>query len=333
MFKISNKIVLSSLFSSEKQKKKIWSISAIIMLASLLLIDVINVRTTNRHQAIFLLIKNIYLLVPLALVYLMASRQRDLLKDFIPLYIALMLLVGTIYQGFNDFAQTQNQNGKFEKEIVSIIKEFMSREETFTTNKSSTYSAEEYGQLAIPLNKLRQVMEFCKQESIAVEQAFNAVDLDSIFTDDVLFNFFKIIDKKKKLEQLSIFLDESEKKTEEIHSEYIEWMLFSSDLNEAFRKSFADSHYRTAEEKEFLRREPYKIKKNIVGEFIKLLDFFSVIYGSYERGKNQEIICTYSNDLSILQSHAEKIHNLYKEEENFALLFQQRALQMEKLSK
>ena len=142
-------------------------------------------------------------------------------------------------------------------------------------------------------------MGLCKQENIAVAQALNAIDLDTIFTDGVLFNFFEIIGKKKELEQLSIFLSERKKRLEDIQSEFTTWMLFSPDLDEASRKSFADSHYKNAEENVFFRNEPYRIKQNIIVEFIKLLDFFSEIYGSYEIGKDQEIIFTYPNDLSI----------------------------------
>lgn len=329
MFKRANKILPPDLTSSGKLKQKIWGISAILLSASSLLVDVVNVRSGSHQNGMLLLIKNIPLLIPWVLAYLIASRNKDLLKIFTPLYLSLVLLVTTISLALN----SQNLEEKIGKEMANIGKDFvdfLDGKQSVSPNQPSTYSADEYGHFAIYLNKLKQSMELSKQEIKAVDRAFNEVELDKAFTDEVLFNFFNIIDKKKKLERLLVFLDESEKRTEGNYSEFATWMLSSPDVDEISCKNFADAYYKAPEEKKFFRQEPYRIKKNIVQEYITFLDFLSKAYGSYGRGEDAQILFTNDKDLQAWRSHGETIEKLFKEEENFALLFQQRVTQMGK---
>lgn len=323
MFKIKDKILPLTSTPHAKLKQKVWGVSGAIFLLSILLIEVINVRSGSHQNEMLLLIKNIYLIIPWGIAYFIASRHRDLLKIFTPLYLSLILLVLAISLAF----KSQNMQEKFEKEMANIGKDFvdfLDGKQSTSLSRSLAYSVDEYGHFATYLNKFKNSIELSLQEGEAVEKAINEVELDKIFSDEVLLNFFNIIDKKKKLERLLIFLEESAKRTEDIYSEFATWVLFSSDVDEVSRKNFAKAYYRTPEEKKFLRQEPYRIRKSIAQAYIKLLNFLSEIYGTYSKEANGQIIFANDNDLQAFSSHDETLSKLFQEAENFSLLFQER---------
>lgn len=337
MFKRVNKILPPNLTSSGKLIRKIWSISALLLFASLFLIDVVNARTGSHLHEILVLISNIPLIIPLmipwGLAYLIATRHRDLLKIFAPLYISLTILVTTGSLAFHHFAQSQNLEEKFGQEMANLIKEqadFFDKMEASSQIQSRTYSADEYGLFAVYLNRFKKIMDLYKQENMALVQAFEEVDLDGIFTEKVLCNFFNIIEKKKKLEKLSLFVDESSQRTENIYSDYVKWVLSSPELDEMSRKNFVNAISTSPEQKKFFRQEPYRIKKNIVQEYIIFLDFLSKAYGSYGIGEDGRILFNNDKDLQAWKFHCETIENLFKEEGNFLLFSQEKLAQAEK---
>lgn len=247
------------------------------------------------------------------------------------LCLSIVLLVTTGSQASDQVAQPQNPFDKFQQEATNIFKDFTSfinGEESSPTSQTSIYSDEEYGPLAVFLNKFKQMMEFSKQETRAAAQALK--EIGNVFTDDVFFDFSKLIDKKKKLERLSIFLDESEKRTENVLSEYKAGLLSSPDLDEVSRQYLLECHYKNAEKNKFIRKENYKIKKNIANEFIKMLGFLSKIYGTYEKRENGQIICANDNDASILNAHVTAIENFIKEETSLTLLNRQHLMEISK---
>lgn len=333
MFKRKNKLLPLELTPQGEIKQKILHIAIAMLFISLLIIDVINARTASHENGLTVFIKNIHLMVPWGLAYLIASRLRDLLKMFSPLYMSLVLLATTCSLAFHQFAQSQNLEEKFAQEMANLIKEqadFLGKMETSSPIQSRTYSADEYGLFAVYLNKFKKFMDVCNQENMALVQALNAVELDKVFTEEVLFNFFNIVEKKKKLEKLSLFVDESAQRTENIYSEYVTWALSSPELDEMSRKNFAQAITRSPEQKKFFRQEPYRIKKNIIQEYIVFLDFLSKAYGSYWMGEEGQILFNNDKDLQACNSHCETLENLFKEEDNFFLFYQETLAQAEK---
>ncbi len=242
-----------------------------------------------------------------------------------PFCLSLGLLMATSPLTSKEAITPQNLVEKYEKEKMKLIEEFAHS----PISPKLTYSTKEHGPLAAPLNKLRQLLESSKQETIAGVQAFNEVDLEHI-ADDVFFDLSKIVDKKKKLERLSVFLSESEKRAERAYSDYNTWLASSSELDEFLRQYILEGSLPYREKGAAFRKESFRIKKNLVGEFAKLFDFLSEIYGTYQRGKDPLILCSNDQDSLTLNSYFSAISNLFQEEQNLALQWQQNALQMEK---
>ncbi|MGH2613025.1 MAG: hypothetical protein ACRDFB_08275, partial [Rhabdochlamydiaceae bacterium] len=246
-------------------------------------------------------------------------------KIFKPFCLSLGFLMAASPLVSKEAIKPQNMLEKYEKERVKLIEEFAHS----PISPASTYSDKEYGPLAAPLNKLRQLLESSKQETIAGVQAFKEVDLENI-PDDVFFDLIKIVDKKKKLERLSTFLDESEKRAEKAYSDYKTWLTSSPELDEFLRQHILEGSHQYGEKGAAFRKEFFKIKKNVVCEFIKMFDFLSKIYGTYQKGKDPLILCSNDQDSLTLNSYFSTISNLFKEEQNLALQWQKNSLQMEK---
>lgn len=240
---------------------------------------------------------------------------------FKPFCLSLGLLMATSPLISKEAVKSPNMLEKYEKERMKLIEEFAHH----PTSAASAYSDKEYGPLAAPLNKLCQLLESSKQETIAGVQAFKEVDLENI-ADDVFFDLLKIVDKKKKLERLSTFLDESEKRAEKAYSDYNTWLTSSPELDELLRRYILEGSYTYREKGAAFRKESFRIKKNLVREFAKLFDFLSKIYGTYQKGKDPLILCSNDQDSLTLNSYFLNISNLFKEEQNLALQWQQNSL-------
>jgi|GEM_PF-5103452 hypothetical protein len=325
MFKTKNKLLPLSLNPNGKLKKKILNIAVAMLLPSLLLIDIINVRTADHENGLTVFIKNIHLMAPWGLAYLIATRHRDLLKIFAPLYMSLILLAMTSSLAFNHFAQS-NIEKKFEREMANIMNDyaaFLNDVESSLQKPPQIYSADEYGHFAVYLNKFKTLAERFKQEEGAVVRALNEVGLHKIHTDEVIFNFLNIIKKKKELEILSLFLVEAEKRIEDIHSEYVTWGRSSAEVEKGYcLKGFATGLFKSSEEKKFPRQEFYRIRRSIVQEYIKFLSFLSKAYGNYEKADGQ-IVLYDGNDLQTFSSHFDTLEELFKEEETSLLALQE----------
>ena len=246
-------------------------------------------------------------------------------KFFKPFCLSLGFLMATSPLISKEAVKSQNMLEKYEKERMKLIEEFAHS----PISPASAYSDKEYGPLAAPLNKLCQLLESSKQETIAGVQAFKEVDLENI-ADDVFFDLLKIVDKKKKLECLFTFLNESEKRAEKAYSDYNAWLTSSPELDELLRQYILEGSYPYREKGAAFRKESFRIKKNLVREFAKLFDFLSKIYGTYQKGKDPLILCSNDQDSLTLNSYFLNISNLFKEEQNLALQWQQNSLQMEK---
>lgn len=329
MLKIKNPFRYSDLTPHGRLKKKVLKIAVAILFISQILLDIFNFRAFSHETEIPLLIKNIYLLIPLGFAYLFASRHRDLLKIFTPLYLTLALLVATITFGI----KSEVLGAKFNKEVVRMINDhvdFLNNAESSTQIRSRTYSVEEYGHNAIYLNKFNKMMDLYKQENIAIEQAFNELELDSFFREELLFNFCRMVEKIKKFEKLSLFLDESAQRIEDIYSEYLMWVSTSPEVDALSRKHLLKASSTSSDEKKFFRQASYRIQKNIVQECITLLNLLTKIYGNYWIGENDQIIFINDKDSQVWNSHCEMLEKLIIEEENFWLLSQEKLAQASK---
>lgn len=235
----------------------------------------------------------------------------------------MILFVTTGALASNQAAHSESLTEKFADETAHIVKDyisFLNGQESPLTKQISSYTTEEYGAFAAPLNKLKQIMDSFKQETKTSDQAIREVG--DIFNDGVFFDFLKLIDKKKKLEKLSAFIEESEKRAAQTQSDYKTWLSSSPDIDDISRKYLLETHYKNAKRNEFFRKETYKVKKNLTQELISLLDFLSKIYGTYEKGESQ-IICADDRNVSILNAHFETVAKLVKEEEKLTLQYKQ----------
>lgn len=246
-----------------------------------------------------------------------------------PFCLSLGFLIVTSPLISKEAVKPRNMLEKYEKERVKLFEKF--NHSPSSTSQVSTYSDKEYGPLAAPLNKLRQLLESSKQETVVGIQAFDEVNIDGFFTDDVFFDLLKIADKKKKLERLSTFLDESEKRAEKAYSDYRTWLTSSQELDEFLRKHILEGSQQYSEKGAAFRKESFKIKKDLVREFTKLFDFLSKIYGTYQKGKDPLILCSNDQDSLTLNEYFLTISNLFNEEHNLALQWQQNSLEMEKV--
>jgi hypothetical protein len=89
------------------------------------------------------------------------------------LYLPLMLVMTGVLAS-NQISSPERLAEKFATETVNIVKDytsFLNGQESPLTKQISPYTVEEYGAFAAPLNKLKQVMDFSKQEAKAIAQA------------------------------------------------------------------------------------------------------------------------------------------------------------------
>jgi hypothetical protein len=245
------------------------------------------------------------------------------------LCLPLVFSIATGAFAADQVGQSQSHAEKFADETANIVKDytsFLNGQESPPTKQISSYTVEEYGAFAAPLHKLKQVMDSSKQETKASDQAIKEVG--DIFNDGVFFDFLKIIDKRKKLEKLSVFIEESEKRAAKTQSDYKEWLVSSPDIDGISRKYLLETHYKNAEKNEFFRKETYKVKKKLTQELISLLDFLSKIYGTYEKGDNSQIICPDDHNVSILNAHFEAVAKFVKEEEKLTLRYKQYLMEL-----
>lgn len=250
-------------------------------------------------------------------------------KILTPFCLSLGFLIVASPLISKEAVKPQNMLENYEKERVKLFEKF--NHSSASTSQVAAYSEKDYGPLAAPLNKLRQLLESSKQETVAGIQAFDEVNIDGFFTDDVFFDLLKIADKKKKLEQLSTFLDESEKRAEKAYSDYRTWLTSSPELDEFLRKHILEGSQQYSEKGAAFRKESFKIKKGLVREFTKLFDFLSKIYGTYQKGKDPLILCSNDQDSLTLNEYFLTISNLFNEEQNLALQWQQNSSEMEKV--
>lgn len=327
MLKMKNKRQLCFLTPYEKLKRKTLSIAMVMLVTSIMFIDVVNERTASNQNWLAVFIQNLHLMLPWGLVYLIAFRYRDLLKVFAPLYMALVILVSTGFLTFNHFSQSQNFQDKFDKEISNIINDQINsfgNKGLLSQRHPQTYSEDEYGSFAIYLNKCKKVLSYSEEEQRAILQAFNEVEFNEFFTKKVLLNFRNIVAKKKQLERLLLFLNESANRTERVYSEWITWILTSPEINELTRKDLKKITSGSAEEKKFFRQEPYRINKSIVQQFIMALDFLLKTYGSYTMEEGGQVVFFNEENQLAWAFYGEIIENLLKEQEDFDLLRQKK---------
>jgi hypothetical protein len=207
------------------------------------------------------------------------------------------------------------------EEAVDIIEDLSIPTELPQIVHVANSSSLGHASLSPVLRKSRQSAECSKQEAIAIDEAFKEIDLNSIFTDEVMFDLEKIAEKKQKLEELSITLDKSERRMEDVQSEMIRWLV-STEMDES-HETFAEYYYKATREDEFMIMQLYNIKRKIVHEYIHFLDFLSQIYGNYEREGDYGFVCNDLNDVITWNAHMDVIKSLLKEEEDFVASIQQ----------
>lgn len=302
MLKISHKILPYDLNPREKLKQKIIRVAAVLLFLSSFLTDVINARTGSNYLWSTLLFKNAFYLFPWGIAYLVTRKHKDLIKLYTPLYLSIVLFTGTCFTGYNSFNQTKRFENKFFNELRNIALQ----------NESSVYSTNEYGSLAPLLNKFKQLAKVSRREDIAITQAIENA-LENAFTPDTFFNLMKIIEKKKKLEQLLVFIDKSEKKIKDVYSDCEMWA--NTDLTHKPYQALAKAIFSDKNEDKLLRQEARRVKKEIVQECITAFDFLSRVYGTYEVNTDGQLMFAYEDDLVTMNTHSERLAHLFKKEQ------------------
>lgn len=187
---------------------------------------------------------------------------------------------------------------------------------------ASIYTTDEYGQAAPLLERFKQFMELCKQEAIMLDQASAEIDVGSICTEEVFFNLEKITERKEKLEQMCVILDESEKRLEKNRSNFMYWVLSAPNLDDQTRDKLQEDFNRAAP---ILGKRSFAIQKEYIIEFIELLNFLSMRYGAYQLiSSNQDLSFSSEIEHKLYESYIRKIKKLFKEEQEADLLIEQR---------
>lgn len=199
---------------------------------------------------------------------------------------------------------------KFTDETANIVQGFLlcMYEIEASPIHQIIYTTEKYGSFAVSLTKFKQMMDSSKQAIQAVNQTIQEVGY--LLGEEVLLDLMKIFEKKKKLEKLSIILDESEKKEEWALSYYKTWLSESSDIDERSRKFLLKTHYEQVEKYNSFRTKEYLIRKKFIKESLQLLNFLSGIYGTYEKGKDLQVLFANEEDAHTFNGHMGNIANL-----------------------
>lgn len=138
-------------------------------------------------------------------------------------------------------------------------------------------------------------------------------------------NFAKINERKKKLEKMSVILDESERKWEKQLPAVVQHVLSSSRLNDSLQSKIEDFNKTIPG----LAKQSFALKKQYVLEFINLLNLLSTRYGTYNI--NDQGLCFSSGiESKLYESYLKNIRDLLEKENGVNLLIQQR---MQELSK
>lgn len=235
-------------------------------------------------------------------------------KSFIVVF--LLLLVATSLQAVHPSSQPLN----LDKKAVSKIPQ-RTPEKKASSIDTPLNSTDGYECLAALLAGSWESLESAKKELQALEWAFRDMNLGSICPNECLLNPAKASEKKNQLNQLLTFLDESEERLEKIISD-LKWQALSKiDVDEDFRKGFIKGYDQAVEERKYLLRKSYAIKKDLVRASIKLLDFLSAkISDSSDQKANSGKIFESDKDLEEFKAHYDAVESLLKADEAIPLL-------------
>jgi hypothetical protein len=178
------------------------------------------------------------------------------------------------------------------------------------------------------LNKIKQLIDYSEQETLAMVREFEEADIEGIMTLDVLLDLEKINEKKSKLDKLLVFLDQSDKTTARVSAEAVRWFSSSPDVSKGFQKGFAQGYLESSKDNEAFRKGSYDIKKKVVREHIDFLNFLSGIYGTYELVDGKVLTFSSQDDITAYDAHLERLINVMQEEDEFCQKAEQRTLAM-----
>lgn len=220
-----------------------------------------------------------------------------------------------------DPSHTPDLDKKALEEVLEVAKEFtqFNSDDPDPSEQSPLPSASEFGPWAVPLAKIRENVARSKEIVKALEDRFIEVDMDGILSSEVLFDRAAVVGKRNKLNQLLVFLDESEKQLEKILTDFQEWMLSTTEISEPVRKGMIKGHSQAAEDQKWRIQETYRIKKDLVSAYINLLDFLSAkIYDSTGQKTGSMKIIETDEDRKELEVHCEAIERLLQADEDIA---------------
>jgi len=311
------------IISDARMAQKILVIASVLYLFSVLLLGIFYVPPLPYQKEIHLLIAKSSCLVVYGSFYLWVAHliaacfHRARLEIFRPLYFSLIISLMAIVLVFNPPKGNAKQLSPPGPSPSHSLSPFASQPLLYSGNK---YACVDYF-----ANKQQEFVDFYENEFKAINKSWDEMEIDKLFTDEVLFNFFNIVDRRKKLERLLILLDESEKRSADAYSEFEKWVKSPANVNNIFRKSYFEPSCKLEEKESFLLFEPYRIYKNLVQTYIKLLSFLSTVYGTYELGVDNIITFNFDEDSEVYNSHCNILANLYRELENCVVFNQKKA--------
>jgi hypothetical protein len=239
------------------------------------------------------------------------------MKTFV---LILSLLITAGLQAANP-SRTPDLDKKALEEVLEVAKEFtrFNSDDPDPSEQSSMPSTNKFGPWEAPLAKIRENVKRSKEIVKALEDRFIDVDLDGILSSEVLFDRAAVVKKKNQLNQLLVFLDESKKQLEKILTDFEEWMLSTTEVSEPVRKGMIKGHSQTAEDQKWRIQETYRIKKDLVGAYIKLLDSLSAkIYDATSQKTGSTKIIETDEDRKEFKLHCETIEHLLQADEDIA---------------
>jgi hypothetical protein len=132
-----------------------------------------------------------------------------------------------------------------------------------------------------------------------------------------MFDLAKMADRKKKLEQICVTIDESEKRLEKYKADLLQWISSLPPLDD---ETLAKVKEEPSTANFDLLKRFFALRKESALDFIQLFNFLSIRFGTYKLINNKKQI-EFSSEIEykLFATHVEKIKNLIQEEENLHL--------------
>ena len=238
-------------------------------------------------------------------------------KIFCGLSIASILLTKpcSLFSDQIDCLKKEHQR-EFAKEYADIYRRFVNNEDSIIAHESS-----QYGFAAPVLDRWQQYLALLRNEANTLDEVFADIDIDNIFSEEVLFNSEEISNKKMKLEKASALLDGIVERLEKYTSDYLQWVISFTDLTDQMRNDLMEGINKN---QPILGKRTFVIQKEYVLELINLLNFLSLRFGTYKVDDKRHMKFSCELEDELYKRTVNKLKKLIEEDRDISIQLEQR---------